>query len=43
MTIREAEKVLDGQKGAEKALIFRRRGSPEIGEGAGKSARRKAW
>jgi Ca-activated chloride channel family protein len=43
MTIREAEKVLDGQKGSEKALIFRRRGSGEMGEGTGKSARRKAW
>ena len=43
MTIREAEKVLDGQKGSEKALIFRRRGTGEMGEGSGKSARRKAW
>ena len=43
MTIREAEKVLDGQKGSEKALIFKRRGSGEMGEGNGKSARRKAW
>ena len=44
MTIREAEKVLDGQKGSEKALIFRRRGTGELGEGNGKSsARRKAW
>jgi Ca-activated chloride channel family protein len=43
MTIREAEKVLDGQKGSEKALIFKRRGSSEMGEGNGKSARRKAW
>ena len=43
MTIREAEKVLDGQKGSEKALIFRRRGTGDLGEGSGKSARRKAW
>jgi Ca-activated chloride channel family protein len=43
MTIREAEKVLDGQKGSEKALIFKRRGASEMGEGNGKSARRKAW
>ena len=44
MTIREAEKVLDGQKGSEKALILRRRGTGELGEGNGKSsARRKAW
>lgn len=43
MTIREAEKVLDGQKGSEKALIFRRRGGAELGEGGAKAARRKAW
>ena len=43
MTIREAEKVLDGQIGDEKALIFRRRGNCDLGEGSGKSARRKAW
>ena len=43
MTIRKAEKVLDGQKGSEKALIFKRRGASEMGEGNGKSARRKAW
>ena len=44
MTIRQAEKVLDGQKGSEKALIFRRRGTGELGEGNGKApARRKAW
>jgi Ca-activated chloride channel family protein len=43
MTIREAEKVLDGQKGSERALIFRKRGSGDLGEGNGRSARRKAW
>ena len=44
MTIREAEKVLDGQKGAEKALILRRRrAGGELGDGNGQSARRKAW
>ncbi|MFM7805565.1 MAG: tetratricopeptide repeat protein, partial [Verrucomicrobiota bacterium] len=45
MTIREAEKVLDGQKGAEKALVLRRRRGVvgDLGEGAGQAARRKAW
>lgn len=45
MTIREAEKVLDGQKGSEKALILRRRrgGVGELGEGKGQAGRRKAW
>ena len=43
MTIREAEKVLDGQKGSERALIFRRRGTGDLGEGNGQATRRKAW
>lgn len=45
MTIREAEKVLDGQKGSEKALILRRRRGVvgDIGEGTGPAGRRKAW
>ncbi|MBM3849886.1 MAG: VWA domain-containing protein [Verrucomicrobia bacterium] len=45
MTIREAEKVLDGQKGSEKALVLRRRRGVvgDLGEGAGQAARRKAW
>jgi len=45
MTIREAEKVLDGQKGSEKALILRRRRGVvgDLGEGTGPAGRRKAW
>lgn len=43
MTVREAEKVLDAQKGQEKALIFRNRNGGENGEGRPQNRTRKPW
>lgn len=43
MTVREAEKVLDAQKNAEKALIFRNRDGGENGASGPRGYRRKQW
>ena len=43
MTVREAEKVLDSQKGQEKALILQKRAGGENGQGRPTSRNRKPW